>query len=81
LQKVLLSLVIAILLPIYFESIQASRLIVAREEVIKKLMKIVKLAAKHVLPTAIVSFGGNFSIISKTHILGVHPCNVVLAME
>jgi hypothetical protein len=39
-------------------------------------MKIVKHAAKHVLLIAIVSFGGNFSMIFKTHILGVHPCNV-----
>jgi hypothetical protein len=44
-------------------------------------MKTMKLAAKHVLPTAIVLFGDSFSMISKTHILGVHPCNVVLALE
>jgi hypothetical protein len=79
--KVLLSPIIAIMICIYFESIQVSWLIVAQEEVIKRLMKTMKLVIKHALLTAIVSFGGNFSMISKTHILGVRLHNVALAVE
>lgn len=68
------------MLCIYFESIQASWLIVAQEEVIKRLITM-KLATKHALLTAIVSFGGNFSMISKTHILRVRLHIVALVVE